>query len=190
MGALAFVPVGAAVLFSKPLVAHDSPTDHLMELAGWFCFLAYLFFRVWATLYVGGRKEKVLVTEGPYSICRNPLYLGSLCWAVALALFLHSILLLGALFLVACIYARRVIPSEESVLRSLFGDDLDRYRRTAPLLVPSFAAYRAGENVMVNLAALRREMKRLLLSALVVLAAFVLCHLRGLPSWPHMFTLP
>jgi protein-S-isoprenylcysteine O-methyltransferase Ste14 len=30
--------------------------------------------RVWCALYIAGYKDDVLVTEGPYSICSNPLY--------------------------------------------------------------------------------------------------------------------
>ncbi|MGO7726914.1 hypothetical protein ACC713_12320 [Rhizobium johnstonii] len=29
--------------------------------------------RIWSTIYIGGRKNSALVTQGPYSITRNPL---------------------------------------------------------------------------------------------------------------------
>ncbi len=36
-------------------------------------FLAGAAFRFWATLYLGGRKDAVVVDTGPYSLCRHPL---------------------------------------------------------------------------------------------------------------------
>lgn len=190
VGALCFLPASGVVVFSRPWLAHDSPADHLLEGAGWFFFVAYLFVRLWATIYVGGRKETELVTEGPYSLCRNPLYLGSFCWAVAVALLLHSLLLLAALSVVACVYVWRVIPSEESALRSRFGPLFDDYTRSTSMIFPRFTGYRSAGVVAVNVAGLRRELKRLLTSSLLLLAASALCHLRGQPWWPHLFTLP
>ena len=190
VGALLFGPIGSVILFSNPLVAHDSFTDDLLEASGWSFFLLYVLFRVWATMYVGDRKEKDLVTEGPYSLCRNPLYLGSLCWAVALVLLLHSATLMVALIIAAWFYCRRVIPSEEAVLRSQFGEKFDQYSQVTPRLLPKLSGYHSTGLVQVRLAGMRRELKRMLTSFVLMLSVFALCHLRGLRWWPHVITLP
>lgn len=190
IGALLLLPTGVAVLFSTPLIRHDSPLDHLTESLGFSFFLFYVFLRVWATMYVGGRKEKILVTEGPYSICRNPLYLGSLGCAFAIVLFFNSVTLLIVTAMVATVYFRAVIPSEEAVLRSRFGEAYERYAQQTPRLLPSLRCYQAPAIVEARLVGLRREIQRLTRASVLVVGAFALCHLRALPWWPHYLTLP
>ena len=53
-------PIGTAVIFSSPLIAEDTFTDLAMDAMGWFCFVMFAIFRTWATLYIGGRKDKEL----------------------------------------------------------------------------------------------------------------------------------
>ncbi|MFB6248013.1 MAG: isoprenylcysteine carboxylmethyltransferase family protein [Salinibacter sp.] len=69
-----------------------------------------------------------LITDGPFRISRNPIYVG------------HSLVHVGASFLIDSVwplvtlvplgvYLRRVVRREEKRLSALFGDEYDRYRR-------------------------------------------------------------
>lgn len=95
--------------------------DIAFDSGAWGLLAACIGLRFWATLYIGGRKEKELVTTGPYSLCRNPLYRGSLCAALSMALFLNSFTLLFAVILVAAAYSRLVILFGETRLEETFG---------------------------------------------------------------------
>ena len=55
----------------------------MFYLAGWFPVFS-------DAVGVGGRKGSSVIAEGPYSVCRNPLYLGSFFLAIASALFIQS----------------------------------------------------------------------------------------------------
>ena len=40
--------------------------------------------RMWCSLYIAGYKDNRLVKEGPYSLCRNPLYFFSMIGVVGI----------------------------------------------------------------------------------------------------------
>jgi protein-S-isoprenylcysteine O-methyltransferase Ste14 len=77
-------------LTSYPFVPEGALLYGVMEAVAFMFYLAGLGFRFWATLYLGGRKGSSVIAEGPYSVCRNPLYLGSFLLAIASAFFIQS----------------------------------------------------------------------------------------------------
>ena len=48
--------------------------------------------RLWCSLYIAGYKTKQLVTEGPYSMSRHPLYFFSLIGAIGVGLSSETLL--------------------------------------------------------------------------------------------------
>jgi protein-S-isoprenylcysteine O-methyltransferase Ste14 len=190
IGGLVLFPVGAAALVSRPLLLKGTAIEVIGAALGWLLFVCYATFRLWATLYVGGRKEQELQTTGPYSIVRNPLYFGSLAFGLSIICFLHSLSLLLAFAVLTLIYARWVIKSEESVLANKFGEEFQSYCRRVPRLLPSFSAYRAGDSVTVKLHAMKLEARRLWLAVLLPIALQLVVCLRITSHWPQWFTLP
>ena len=77
-----------------------------------------------------GRPTSKVVTTGIFSISRNPLYLGIVCFLVGLSLAFNLpwvlILLLPAL--IACHYI--LIAPEERYLTAKFGEEYSRYTAT------------------------------------------------------------
>lgn len=190
MGVLLFVPVGAAALFSPPTVAEDSLPGVLLNTAGWLAFLVYAAFRVWATLYVGGRKDRELQTMGPYSITRNPLYLGSFAFAVAVACFLKSIVFGATLLPALVLYLQFVVRAEEHFLEAKFQGVYRDYCRRTPRFWPRWAAFVTPPLVHAELTRLKQEVMRLSRAALLIIALNVLVYLRAGTSWPHWFSAP
>src|SRR5690242_19500682 len=91
MSVAIIAPFTVAAALSAPRISQNSALDLALGVAGWLCFSAGALFRWWASLYIGGRKHQELVLDGPYSVCRNPLYLGSFLLALSIAFFLHSL---------------------------------------------------------------------------------------------------
>ena len=102
----------------------------------WFCALSIrVLGEQWslAARVVEGHK---LVTHGPYSVVRNPIYTGMLGMLLATGLAVsHWIGLLIALAVFAIGTLIRV-RSEERLLREMFGREFDDYARRVPAVIP------------------------------------------------------
>ena len=190
IGAAFLVPAGVAIMLSKPWLNEGAPLALTFDFVGWILFLAYVSLRLWSTLYVGGVKDKILQTSGPYSITRNPLYVGGFCFAFSIAFFLKSVSLVIFALLAAFAYVRWVVAAEEEVLESLFGESYREYKRQVPRVIPDLSLYRAAPTVEVRLRALRTEAQRLWTAALTPFLVFCFLHFRNATWWPHWFTLP
>lgn len=129
-----------AVIFARPTVTHlliGILTTFVGELIRW-SSVAYSGPTTRARTFVAPR----LVTEGPYSIVRNPIYWGNFfvgfgfLWASG-ALFPYLILIyIGAFW----IYYRLIISAEEDFLKEKFTYEFTEYAKKTGRFLPSFKA--------------------------------------------------
>lgn len=131
--------IGCALLFGEsrwemsPLIE-----ESLMLLA---CFMAGIgaFGRIWCSLYIAGYKNNVLVIEGPYSMCRNPLYFFSFIGGIGVACATETFTVPLLTALAFGIYYPSIIRKEQERLISLFGDAYRNYCRSVPSFIPSLS---------------------------------------------------
>jgi protein-S-isoprenylcysteine O-methyltransferase Ste14 len=173
-------------LFTRPLFARGSSIDTVVFVLAWPVFIVGGFMRLWGTLYVGGRKDKRLVTDGPYSICRNPLYVGSLLLGISLAMFLKSGLFLVAIVAVSTAYAAYLVPHEEQRLLRRFGRPYEDYRRQTPRFIPRLGRFHSPSVIRVSVWGLGRELQRACGWALLPLVGEVVSYVRYADWWPHL----
>jgi protein-S-isoprenylcysteine O-methyltransferase Ste14 len=76
-----------------------------------------------------------IVTEGPYRLTRNPMYLGHIIFMLGLALTLRSLVALAILVLRAIWFHRRVL-ADEARLTARFGAEYTDYTRRVKRWVP------------------------------------------------------
>ncbi|HEV7246956.1 MAG TPA: isoprenylcysteine carboxylmethyltransferase family protein [Shinella sp.] len=142
--------VFAAVAFAL-LAVTSSPSDlpvvnSLLELTGLLAIFTAIAGRVWSLFYIGGRKNAELVTDGPYSITRNPLYLFSLIGIAGLGAQTGSLLSMVAMTGIAYFAFDMAMRGEEAFLAGRYGQSFEHYRRLTPRLLPDFALWReAGD---------------------------------------------
>ena len=97
--------------------------------------------RIWCSFFISGRKDGQLVTEGPYSISRNPLYVFSCIGLVGVGLTSET-LTYPLLFLVIFgLYYPGIMGREERRLEELFGEAYRSYRQRVPRFWPQPRLY-------------------------------------------------
>ena len=190
VGALLMAPIVLLVLGSPPLIHESSAAGQLLNTLGWLSFSAYAAIRIWATLFIGGRKNDVLQMDGPYSVCRNPLYVGSALFALSIAFFLKSLTFGGALLVVFLYYWLFVVPAEEKYLANRFGEEFRNYCRRTPRFWPRLSAFSSPKSIAVDMKFLRIEAARLVRGSVVPVLLTVLMRLRETPWWPDWFQFP
>jgi protein-S-isoprenylcysteine O-methyltransferase Ste14 len=102
----------------------------------WFCSSAVRTLGKQWSLTARVLEGHKLITQGPYSVVRNPIYTGMLGMLLATGLAIsHWIGLLIAIIVFAVGTMIRV-RSEEKLLREAFGEEFEVYARNVPAVVP------------------------------------------------------
>jgi protein-S-isoprenylcysteine O-methyltransferase Ste14 len=114
--------------------------------------------RLWCSLYISGHKNTALITTGPYSLSRNPLYFFSLLGFAGIG-FASETVTLGIVLAVAMLVSYpTVIRREEGVLRERFGAAFEAYCARVPRFLPKLSGYVEPETYTVNPRLFRRTM--------------------------------
>jgi protein-S-isoprenylcysteine O-methyltransferase Ste14 len=149
--------LGTVIVFSSSRWEEHYVVGHLLFLVGLALVAVATMGRVWCSLYISGYKGRCLITVGPYSLCRNPLYLFSLIGAIGLGLSTKTLTIPAVLAAAFLAYYPFVISAEEEDLRASHGSDFDAYARSTPRFFPSLARFREPDEYTIRLGALRRS---------------------------------
>ncbi len=85
--------------------------------------------------YLELRTHHRLVTSGPYSRIRHPMYVAFLAWATSLGLVIANwVLIVFAVCLAVIVVAR--VPREEQMMLERFGDEYREYMKRTGRFLP------------------------------------------------------
>lgn len=121
-----------------------------VEWAGIFLIVFCIVGRTWSSIYIAGRKIRTLVTDGPYSISRNPLYVFSIIGAAGAGAQLGSAVLALAAGFVAWLVFYLVVRKEERALTAKLGLPYRQYLATVSRFLPNWSLWRDTEKVEVR----------------------------------------
>ena len=133
--------------FILALLYFAKPVWHTV-LIGVPCVVAGEFLRVWAVGYAGASTRartlgaaRDLVTTGPYSYVRNPLYLGNFLLSLGVCLVAGVYWLVAVLVVGYFLQYLPIIAVEEAYLLEACGSVYQTYRERVPRFVPQFRSY-------------------------------------------------
>ncbi len=106
--------------------------------------------RLWALMYISGSKSKEVITNGPYSIVRHPLYFFSLIGAFGIGLVSENLLILMLIIIFYVAYYPLTVLAEEMKLEARFGEAYLEYKRKTPRFLPKISLYNGPPFYMVN----------------------------------------
>lgn len=186
----AFIILGVVfVLIGDTQWPSGSFVHEQIEFAGLILIVVCICGRIYCTLYIGGRKIKSLITAGPYSVSRNPLYFFSIIGAVGAGAQLGSFVLAAITGAVAYFVLLLVIFKEEAVLAHEFGDAYKSYM-AVPRLWPSLSLWKDAATVEVD----PRLVRTTALDASVFLLSIPVAegfeYLHNIGLLPTLLTLP
>jgi protein-S-isoprenylcysteine O-methyltransferase Ste14 len=147
-----------------------------IQWSGLLMILVCILGRTWCALYIGGQKQRRLVTQGPYSVVRNPLYLFTLFGTAGVGALSGSLVMALACAGFATMVFLLVVRQEEQFLLAAFPDEFRAYAHRVPRLLPRFSGWRDADQLIVQ----PRLVHRTFLDASLFLMAVPLIGVRAL----------
>jgi protein-S-isoprenylcysteine O-methyltransferase Ste14 len=167
--------------------------DDLHELAeniGLILIILSIFGRTWCAIYLGGRESRELVTRGPYSVCRHPMYSFAILGGVGVGAQVGSFVIGLVCGFIAWLILQRFATREETALQAEFGSLYQQYAKRVPRFIPNLSLWQDVDVVEVW----PRTVMLAFLDAAVFLIAIPIAeaveYLHDVGALPAIFHLP
>lgn len=149
--------IGALVLalVSEPPRYLPHWLAEMVELGGYVLLVAAALWRIWCLVFIGGAKNNELVMDGPYSVVRNPLYVGTFLGAIGFGLAMALPYLAAALAILFALLYPGTVAAEEARLMQIYGERFRAYCARVPRWIPAWSQYHEPEKVSVTPARVR-----------------------------------
>lgn len=110
--------------------------------------------RIWCSVFIAGRKDSTIVTDGPYALCRHPLYVLSFVGGLGLALATGSITIIVITAIVLALLFAGAARREERWLAAHHGEAYATYARSTARWWPASSRWSLPETLVVHPAVL------------------------------------
>lgn len=136
--------------FTQPIAQSGSFLRLLIDIIGFGLVVTGAVGRIYTTAFLGGHKNKNLITEGPFSKVRNPLYVFSIIGVAGIAfLTARPLIIIIAPALTIWIY-HYLVKREEGFLLNEFGEPYQNYLNNVPRFIPNLSLKGSAETITTN----------------------------------------
>jgi protein-S-isoprenylcysteine O-methyltransferase Ste14 len=140
----------ALMLFTRQYWSYESALHETFDALGYVLIVFCGMGRLYTTAFLGGIKNEVLVTHGPFSVVRNPLYVFSWLGFTGFAIFSNNLwvmLLVPVGFYFLYLF---LVKREEVFLQEKFGQAYDDYRARVPRFIPDFSNFNQPDAITIS----------------------------------------
>jgi len=171
------VGIGLLLLY-KPLFAGEENVlaDHIADAAGMVIILLGQYIRASARGYKSQKhtEKDLLITDGPYELVRNPMYLASFFIGLGMVLIILKLWMVPIYLLFFLLWYWPQIHNEQKWLVGKFGQEYTDYCRRTPCFFPGLRGllgFRQKKYLPIKLSWLKKEWNTILMWFVIVFAA-------------------
>lgn len=146
--------------------------------------------RLWCSSYIAGNKSTRLVTEGPYSLVRNPLYFFSFIGGLGISVTTETLTIPLLFSMVFLWYHHGSMTAEEAHLRKVYGDAFHAYAQRVPRFWPRLSGYVEPGRWELSPAAFRRSLLEVIWFVVIAVAVHAIDDLREASGVVALIALP
>jgi len=138
------------------VIFSSNPGIYFHTITGFFLILLGEFIRINSVRYAGGKtrskylKASKLCTNGPYSLVRNPIYIGNIIIYSGAVLLSNNDFQLITLFFIVIFFLvkyKLIISLEEEYLEKKFFNEYFKYKQKVPKLIPKFLKWDINKKI-------------------------------------------
>jgi protein-S-isoprenylcysteine O-methyltransferase Ste14 len=164
--------------------------SHALDCIALLLIVAAALGRIWCSVFIAGHKSTTLITSGPYSVCRHPLYVFSWIGALGMGFATHSAVLTLITAVMFAVLLTRAARAEERFLSLAHPSAFAEYFSVTPRFLPNWRNYRLPESVSVGPVILRKSFWDAGSFILLYLVIDTLRLLREAAVLPTLFAMP
>ncbi len=170
IGSLRVVAVGLSliILFHGTSWNDGSVVPEAMVWAGAVLIALAIGGRMWTRIFLGHRKAWQVVSDGPYSIVRHPLYMFSIIGTVGIGAQSESLVMMLAIVLPVSLTLYWMTGIEEADLTLRFGEAYRAYQARTPRFWPKPSLWTPSQVTSIDYKMVARTLCESSLMALAI----------------------